>query len=105
MTYEDLKEEMKTSLTVVKGSFFKRPEFGHRFRELRNAPATEMTRHKAEQFALEALQWLITYKHARSMTATATYVSDSRLLLRIEAIRYAGETVSLERFVEVADGH
>ena len=105
MTIEDLKEEIETSLTVAKGSFFKRPEFGHRFKELRNVPASEKTRRMAEQFAVEALQWLITYKHARSVTATATYVSDDRLLLHVEAVLYVGQSVTFERFVEVYDGH
>lgn len=105
MTFEDVKEEIETSLTVAKGSFFKKPEFGHRFRELRNAPASEQTRHKAEQYALEALQWLVAYKHVRSVTASATYVSDDRLLLHVEAVLYVGQTVTFERFVEVSDGH
>lgn len=105
MTFEDVKEEIETSLTVAKGSFFKKPEFGHRFNELRNAPASEQTRHKAEQYALEALQWLVAYKHVRSVTASATYVSDDRLLLHVEAVLYVGQTVTFERFVEVSDGH
>lgn len=105
MTFENVKEEIEMSLTVAKGSFFKKPEFGHRFRELRKAPASEKTRRKTEQFALEALQWLIDYKHVRSVTATATYQRDDRLLLHVEAVLYVGETVTFERFVEVSDGH
>ena len=105
MNKETLLEEIEMSLTVAKGSFFKRPEFGHRFKELRKVPASEMTRRKAEQFALEALQWLVTYKHARSVTATATYLSDDRLLLHVEAVLYVGKNVTFERFVEVSDGH
>ena len=105
MTFDNIREEIEMSLTVVKGNFFKRPEFGHRFRELRNAPASEKTRRKTEQFAIEALQWLIDYKHVRSVTATATYQRDDRLLLHVEAVLYVGETVTFERFVEVSDGH
>ncbi len=105
MTFENVKEEIEMSLTVAKGSFFKRPEFGHRFRELRNASASEKTRSKVELFALEALQWLIDYKHVRSVTATATYHSDDLILLHVEAVLYVGKTVTFERFVEVSDGH
>lgn len=103
MTFENIKEEIEMSLTVAKGSFFKRPEFGHRFRELRKVPASEKTRRKAEQFAVEALKWLIDYKHVRSVTATATYKKNDCLLLHVEAVLYVGKTITFERFVEVSN--
>ena len=31
MTTDQIKEEVQLSLTVAKGSFYKKPEFGHRF--------------------------------------------------------------------------
>ena len=34
MTTDQIKEEVQLSLTVAKGSFYKKPEFGHRFKEL-----------------------------------------------------------------------
>lgn len=32
MTFDDIKQEVELSLTVAKGSFFKKPEFGNRFK-------------------------------------------------------------------------
>ncbi len=103
MTLDSIKEEIEMSLTVAKGSFFKRPEFGHRFRELRNARCSESTRRKCEAYALEALQWLIDYKHLRSVTAKAVIVKDGRIELAVEGTTYVGKTVNFKRFVEVSD--
>ncbi|MBR2095924.1 MAG: phage GP46 family protein [Fibrobacter sp.] len=105
MNKETLLEEIHMSLTVAKGCFFKRPEFGHRFKELRNVPASETTRKKCEAYALEALQWLVEYKHLRSVKANATVVSDDKILLQVECDAYVGETITFKRFVEVGYGH
>lgn len=96
-------EEIKMSLTVAKGSFFKRPEFGHRFRELRNARCSETTRKKCEAYAKEALQWLVDYKHLRTLSTTATIVKDGVISVWVEGVLYTGKTVSFKRFVEVSD--
>jgi len=93
------------SLTVAKGSFFKRPEFGHRFKELRNVPASETTRKKCETYAIDALQWLVEYKHLKSVRASATVVSDDKILLQVECYSYVGEAITFKRFVEVGYGH
>ena len=103
MTFDEIKEELQMSLTVARGSFYKKPEFGHRFGELKNAVASETTRVKCESYAIEALQWMIDYKHLKSVTAVATYQTDDRLLLHVEATAYTGNTVEFERFVEVSD--
>lgn len=105
MNKETLLEEIEMSLTVAKGSFFKRPEFGHRFKELRNVPASETTRQKCEAYATEALQWLVDYKHLKSLKANATVVSDDKILLKVECDAYVGETITFKRFVEVGYGH
>lgn len=105
MNKEKLLEEIQLSLTVAKGSFFKRPEFGHRFKELRNAPCSEITRQKCASFAREALQWLVEYKHLKSVIAYATIVKDGIIEIQVECDAYIGETITFKRFVEVSNGH
>jgi phage gp46-like protein len=103
MTTAEIQEELELSLSIAKGSFFKRPEFGHRFKELRNAAASEGTRRKAREFALEALQWMVDLKHLKTLSAAAEYDDDNRLLVSVEATAFTGAAVSFSRFVEVAD--
>jgi len=105
MNIESLKEEVEMSLTVAKGSFYKRPEFGHRFKELRNAVGSELTRIKCEAYASEALQWLISYKHAKSIKVNAFYVKSDCIKLNVEVVSYVDEPVTFTRFVEVSDVH
>lgn len=105
MTSDKVKEEVQLSLTVAKGSLYKKPEFGHRFKELARVPASENTRSMAETYACEALQWMLDYKHLRSVTANATYVADDKLQLKVECIAYNGAVIEFKRFVEVGDVH
>ena len=55
MKTDKIKEELELSLSIAKGSLFKKPEFGHRFKELARVSASENTRSQAESFAKEAL--------------------------------------------------
>ena len=63
MTFEDIKQEVELSLTVAKGSFFKKPEFGQRFKELLKAVASENTRIRAVKYAEEALELMLRKNH------------------------------------------
>lgn len=103
MTADQIKEEVQMSLTVAKGSFYKKPEFGHRFKELAREVASENTRSRAETYALEALQWMLDYKHLRSVDATATYAENNKLLIHVECVAYNGNLIEFKRFVEVGD--
>ncbi|PWJ70158.1 MULTISPECIES: phage GP46 family protein [unclassified Fibrobacter] len=103
MTFEDIKQEVELSLTVAKGSFFKKPEFGHRFKELLKAVASENTRIRAVKYAEEALQWLLDIKHLKSVEAFASYDSADRLLINVECVAYTGKTITFSRFVEVGN--
>lgn len=105
MTFEDVKKEVQLSLTIAKGSFFKRPEFGHEFKKLTRAPATENTRIRAERYAKDALQWLVDIKHLRSLDAAATYDAKDRLMIHVECRAYNNKSITFSRFVEVGDGN
>lgn len=105
MTLDLIKEEIELSLTIAKGSFFKRPEFGHRFKELRNVAGSETTRKKCEAYAVEALGWLVDYKHLRSVTAAANFIDNGKIQLNVECIAYNGKQINFKRFVEVGHGN
>jgi len=102
MTLDDLKEELEMSMTIRKGSFFKHPEFGHRFDELKESAATEDVRGKAQSFVKEAVQWMIDLGHASSVESYAQYDSKDRLLVGAEMFAKSGRSVTFERFVEVS---
>ena len=101
MTTDQIKEEVQLSLTVAKGSCYKKPEFGHRFKELAREVASEKTRSRAETYAAEALQWMIDYKHLKSVVSTATYVDSDKLQVHVECVAYNGDLIEFTRFVEV----
>ena len=103
MTTDQIKEEVQLSLTVAKGSFYKKPEFGHRFKELAREVASENTRSKAETYAAEALKWMLDYKHLRSVESRATYADADKLLVHVVFIAYNGDVIEFKRFVEVGD--
>lgn len=105
MNTEKIKEEVQLSLGIAKGSLFKKPEFGHRFKKLARVPASENTRSRAETYACEALQWMLDYKHLRSVTADATYKNNDKLLVHVECVAYNGDVIEFSRFVEVGDVH
>lgn len=104
MTTDQIKEEVQLSLTVAKGSFYKKPEFGHRFKELAREVAPENTRSRAETYAVEALQWLIDYRHLKSVVSKASYDDSDKLLVHVECVAYNGDVIEFNRFVEVRDG-
>jgi len=101
MTTDQIKEEVQLSLTVAKGSFYKRPEFGHRFKELIRETVSEKTRSRAENYAVEALQWMLDYKHLKSVESTASYADSDKLLVHVVCVAYNGDVIDFNRFVEV----
>ena len=103
MKTDKIKEELELSLSIAKGSLYKKPEFGHRFKELARVPASENTRSRAETYAKEALQWMLNYKHLRSVEVAATYDHNDRLLVHVECVAYNGDVIEFSRFVEVGD--
>lgn len=103
MIRSQIEEEIRLSLTISKGSFFKRPEFGHRLNELSRAVASETTRNRAEKYARDALQWMIDIKHLRSVEVYASYDRDDRLLINIEAIPFNDKQITFKKYVEVGD--
>lgn len=103
MTTDQIKEEVELSLCIAKDSFYKKPEFGHRFKELVCEAASENTRSRAETYAMEALQWMLDYKHLRSVNALASYVDADKLQLNVECVAYNGKAIEFQRFVEVGD--
>lgn len=103
MTSDQIKEEVELSLCIAKGSFYKKPEFGHRFKELARCAASEKTRRRAETYAKETLQWMIDVKHLKSLSCSAIYDEDYRLLVTVECVPYIGKEITFSRFVEVGD--
>lgn len=103
MIEKQIKEELEMSLRIAKGSFFKKPEFGHRFRELRHSAASEKTRLRAQSYARDALKWMLDLKHLLSLDVSAVYVNDGRLLVHAEAISFQNKIVTFDRYVEVGN--
>lgn len=103
MTTAQLYENVRLSMTVPKGSLYKRPGFGHRFNELANEVASEGTRRRAETYAKEALQWMLDVERGDTVEAAAIYDDQDRLFVSVELTSGAGQSVSFSRFVEVAD--
>lgn len=104
MTTAQLYENVRLSMTVPKGSIYKRPEFGHRFDELSNEEvADESTRRRAETYAREALQWMLDVERGDTVEATAMYDEQDRLFVNVELTGSAGQSVSFSRFVGVSD--
>lgn len=103
MTTEDIQQELEISLSIKKGSFFKRPEFGHQFDKLKNELATENTLKTAVKYAEMAVQWMVTVKHIVDLKVDAIYVKSDRLYVSITAVANTGDVVWFSRFVEVGD--
>lgn len=103
MTKNDIQEELEFSLSIKKGSFYKRPDFGHRFDELKNELATEQTRLKTMKFAEFALKWMVDLGHITDLKAEAIYTKVDRLYLSVSAVALTGDVVGFGRFVEVGD--
>lgn len=103
MIRSQIEEEIRLSLTISKGSFFKRPEFGHRLNELSRAVASETTRNRAEKYARDAIQWMIDIKHLRSVEVSANYDQDDRLLINIDATTFNNKQITFKKYVEVGN--
>lgn len=103
MTVQEIQEELELSLSIKKGSFFKRPDLGHRFDDLKNELATEQTRLKALKFAEFALKWMVDLGHITDLKAEAIYTKVDRLYLSVSAVALTGDVVGFGRFVEVGD--
>lgn len=103
MTTAQLYENVRLSMTVPKGSLFKKPGFGNRLGELRTETASEDTRRRAETYAKEALQWMLDVGRAETVEASAVYDDHERLVIAVEVVSPAGQNVAFSRFVEVAD--
>ena len=103
MTGQEIQEELELSLSIKKGSFFKRPEFGHEFDKLKNELATDSTLKKAIKFAENALRWMVDLKHIDDLNVQGLITTTNRLYLSTSAVALTGDVVSFSRFVEVGD--
>lgn len=103
MTTAQLYENVCLSMTVPKGTLYKRPEFGHRFNELANEVASDGTRRRAEDYAREALAWMLDTGRVQTVDASAAYDDHDRLIVAVEVVSPSGQQVAFSRFVEVAD--
>ncbi len=89
------------SLNVRRGSFFARPEFGMRELPNKNTPRAAAL---IEQYAKEALQWILDLGRATSIAVEAErdpVNHPNRIILRGEAVQADGRQISFEHFVEV----
>lgn len=90
------------SLTVRRGSWFQNPSFGSRLYLLtKNVPRAEAL---AEEYAREALQWLLDTGKATRIDVRAErdrLQNVNRLKLLIEVTQADGQTLPFEHFVEV----
>lgn len=103
MTNAQLLENVKLSLTIPKGAVYKRPAFGHRFDELTNSEITKNLTIRAEDYAREALRWLMDTGRATTITASAVFDASNRLRVTVEVVSTEGIPVTFSRFVEIAD--
>jgi phage gp46-like protein len=90
------------SLTVRRGAFFQNPGFGSRLHLLKKN--TLRAAALAEEYAKEALQWLLDTGKAASITIAARRDADQdlhRLTLWVEVAQKDGQVVVFEHFVEV----
>lgn len=108
MTFEQagtLLNNIWLSLTVQRGSFFYRPDFGSRLHLLHRAKLTPSTINLAEGYCREALQWLIDSGKASGISVTAlrdTTESMFRLKLLVEVTPGAGaDPVAFTTFIPV----
>ncbi|MFA6690206.1 MAG: hypothetical protein WCS18_12110 [Sphaerochaetaceae bacterium] len=101
LTKTQTMEEMENSLSIPRGSLWKWPDFGHRFKELKGC--TEETRIRAAAFAKEAIQWMEDLGHITDVSTSAAYdINDeTRLLILVSANMPTGEYVQFKRWVEV----
>lgn len=88
------------SLMVEKGSFFARPGFGSRLRELSREKNTGRARALAAQYAKEALQWLIDLGRATHIEAVAEH-AERGVNLEVAVTQADGQMVTYNTFVEV----
>lgn len=103
MTGQEIQEELELSLSIKKGSFFKRPEFGHEFDKLKKELALDSTLQKAIKFAENATKWMVDLKHIDDLNVQGLITKANRLYLSISAVALTGDVVSFSRFVEVGD--
>lgn len=93
------------SLETPLGTFIGDTSFGSRLYLLKRAKATERTRKLAEDYALEAIKWLLDNEQAKSIDVTAEYVTkgnQKRLALYIEVTPPDNSTpVSYTTFIDV----
>lgn len=99
---ENIFNNIYLSLKVRKGSFFQNPEFGSRLHLLKkNTPRAAAL---AEEYAKEALQWLIDTGRSKKIEVFAERdrLQDlNRLKLLVEVTQADDKIVPFEDFVEV----
>ena len=105
MTFDkatDIFNNVYLSLAVRKGSFFARPEFGSRLYLLKKN--TQRAERLAEEYAREALLWLLDTDRATAIEIAAQRDRQQdlqRMKLLIEVTQADGRQVSFEYFTEV----
>lgn len=90
------------SLKVRRGTFFARPDFGSRLYLLRKN--TQRAEDLAEDYATEALQWILDAGRAKSIDVVARRdreVDLHRMKLLISVVKPDGQQISFEYFAEV----
>lgn len=103
MTWEpaaDISNNVWLSLMVPVGSFFARPSFGSKLHLLRREKSLPRVARLAEQYVLEALQWIMDLGRATSVTAAAE-LAPGRINLAVAVVQADGRELTYELFVEV----
>jgi len=98
---DSLLANVYTSLMIKQGTWFRDLEFGSRLHLLARAKNTEQTAALAEEYAKEALQWLITAKKATTIDVQAMRSGLDRLQLLVSVTKANGQTIAFEIFTEV----
>ena len=100
---ETIANNVWLSLNVRRGTMFAAPYFGNRFHLLKKN--TVRTAALAEEYAREALQWLVDIGRAVSVDVSAERDPENypnRMLLRGAVVQADGRRIPFEQFVEVA---
>ena len=98
---DNLLANVYMSLMIRRGSFFADLDFGSRLHLLDRAKNTEQKAALAEEYAEEALQWLLDVKRAQAIAVTAVRDGYDRLKLLVAVTKQSGETVTFDVFTEV----
>lgn len=94
-----IENQIAAAFSIAKGSWEGDPEFGHRFDELDGEKNTVENRRKAEQFAVEAVEFLLRDGSLERAVATVEEYNRTGIAFQLDAyLPGSTQRLPLERF-------